>query len=108
MRRIKRSKVVKIDANRLTQDAGATEATKRATGDQRVQKSGVERPADKRDRVEVSPDAQLLTAAHEAAQKAPAIRTELVERLKQKLNSGELGNDADALADRLIDDVLGK
>ena len=107
MRRTRREKVVKIDANRLT-DAGATEAAKRATGDQRVQKSGVERPADKRDRVEVSSDAQLLTAAHDAAQKAPAIRTELVERLKQKLNSGELGKDANKLADRLIDDLLGK
>lgn len=99
---------MKIDGNRPA-DTAATDATKRTITETKVQRGGVDRPAgDNRDRVEVSPDAKLMTAALDAAQKGPAIRTELVERLRQKLNSGELGKDSLKLADRLIDDLLSK
>jgi flagellar biosynthesis anti-sigma factor FlgM len=99
---------VKIDGNRPA-DPGAAEALKRAVSEQRVQRSGVDKTAtDRRDRVEVSPDAQLLKTALDEAQKSPAIRTELVERLREKLNAGELGKDAGKLADRLIDDLLDR
>ena len=99
---------MKIDANRLT-DTAATDAAKRTANEERVQRGNVQRPAGSTsDRVEVSPDAKLLTSALDAAQKAPAIRTELVERLRQKLNSGELGKDSGKLADRLIDDLLNR
>lgn len=98
---------MKIDGNRPA-DTAATDATKRTATEARVQR-GVDRPAaDNRDRVEVSPDAKLMTSALDAAQKSPAIRTELVERLRQKLNSGELGKDSAKLADRLIDDLLNR
>jgi flagellar biosynthesis anti-sigma factor FlgM len=99
---------VKIDGYRPASGTEATEASKKTTDEKRVQRSGADKAGDKRDRVEVSPDAQLLTSALDAAQKAPAIRTELVERLRQKLNSGELGKDSFKLADRLIDDLLEK
>jgi anti-sigma28 factor (negative regulator of flagellin synthesis) len=56
----------------------------------------------------VSADAQLMKTALDEVQKSPAIRTELVERLRQKLNAGEIGNDAGKLADRLIDDLLNR
>jgi len=36
------------------------------------------------------------------------LATELVERMRQKLNSGELGKDSLKLADRLIDDLLDR
>ena len=36
---------------------------------------------------------------------APAIRTELVERMRALLAAGELGNDAGQLADSLIDSI---
>ena len=98
---------MKIDGNRPA-DTAATDATKRTTADTRVQRSGITPARDKSDRVDVSPDAKLMSDALDAAQKSPAIRTELVERLKQKLNSGELGKDSGKLADRLIDDLLGK
>jgi flagellar biosynthesis anti-sigma factor FlgM len=99
---------VKIDGNRPA-DAGAAEALKRAVSEQRAQRAGVDKAAtDRRDRVDVSPDAQLMKTVLEEAQKSPAIRTELVERLRQKLNAGELGNDAGKLADRLIDDLLNR
>jgi flagellar biosynthesis anti-sigma factor FlgM len=73
-----------------------------------VKRSGAGQPGAQRDRVEVSSDAQLLTSAIAATQQAPAIRTELVERLRQKLNAGEIGNDSARLADRIIDDLLNR
>jgi flagellar biosynthesis anti-sigma factor FlgM len=58
------------------------------------------------DRVQLSSDAQLVNSAVRAATDAPAIRPEAVERAKQKLVAGEIGQDAYALADRLIDHLL--
>ena len=98
---------MKIEGNRPSTDTEATEASKKAAGEKQVQRTGVDRTSKATtDRVEVSEDAKLLTSALDAAQKAPAIRTELVERLKQKLAKGEVGNDSAKLADRLIDDLL--
>jgi flagellar biosynthesis anti-sigma factor FlgM len=109
---------MKIDGNRPTQNTEANEASTRTVADRRVQRSGVDRssgdarvPASastKADRVEVSSDARLMTSALTAAHDAPAIRTELVERLRQKLNAGEVGQDSGKLADRLIDDLLNR
>jgi flagellar biosynthesis anti-sigma factor FlgM len=58
------------------------------------------------DRVQVSSDAQLLNTAVKAANDAPEIRPAVVEAAKQKLISGELGADAERLANRLIDHML--
>jgi flagellar biosynthesis anti-sigma factor FlgM len=58
------------------------------------------------DRVDVSSDAQLLNSAVRAANEAPEIRPAVVEAAKQKLISGELGADAERLANRLIDHML--
>lgn len=100
---------MKIEGHRPAQESEATGASQRASGEHRVQRSGVERPAEKpRDRVDVSPDAQLMSAALAATENAPVIRTELVERLRQKLNAGEVGRDSGKLADRLIDDLLNR
>ena len=100
---------MKIDGYRPAQDTEATDASRRTAADQGVKRSGAERPAaSKSDRVEVSEGAQLLASAISAANEAPAVRTDLVERLRQKLNAGEIGNDSARLADRLIDDLLGK
>jgi len=65
------------------------------------------RPADAgADRVELSSDAQLANSAVRAAQEAPAVRREVVERARQKLMAGEIGQDPFKLADRLIDHLL--
>jgi len=58
------------------------------------------------DRVEVSGDAALAAAARRAADQAPNIRQDLVERMRAKLEAGEIGNDHERLADRLIDHLL--
>jgi flagellar biosynthesis anti-sigma factor FlgM len=61
---------------------------------------------DRADRVEVSDDARLLSAAVQAAKSAPETSDAAVERARQKLVSGELGRDAERLADKLIDHLL--
>jgi flagellar biosynthesis anti-sigma factor FlgM len=58
------------------------------------------------DRVQVSEDARLLNAAVQAATSAPVTSETAVERARQKLESGELGKDAERLADKLIDHLL--
>lgn len=58
------------------------------------------------DRVELSSDAALANAAVKAAADAPDVRPEVVERVKKALAAGELGRDADALAQSLIDRML--
>ena len=100
---------MKIDGNRPAQDTQATEASTQTTADRAVKRTGADRPAAaKNDRVEVSSDAQLLAAAIDTAKQTPEVRTELVERLKQKLNSGELDTDSGRLADRILDDLLNR
>jgi flagellar biosynthesis anti-sigma factor FlgM len=59
------------------------------------------------DRFEVSSDARLMSTAMQEASKAPAIRQDVVERARQKLAAGEVGNDPQRLADRMIDSLLG-
>jgi flagellar biosynthesis anti-sigma factor FlgM len=58
------------------------------------------------DRVQVSGDAALAAAARRAADEAPNVRQDLVEKMRAKLSAGEIGNDAERLADRLIDHML--
>jgi flagellar biosynthesis anti-sigma factor FlgM len=100
---------MKIEGNRQTQDTEATEGSRRTTADRGVKRSGTDKTSGaSRDRVEVSADAQLMTSALTATQKSPEVRTELVERLRQKLNAGEIGNDSGRLADRMIDDLLNR
>jgi flagellar biosynthesis anti-sigma factor FlgM len=60
------------------------------------------------DRVDLSNEAQLVNDTFRAAQNAPAIRQDLVERAQKKLAAGEIGNDTMRLADRMIDHLLGR
>lgn len=63
-------------------------------------------PAGTTDRINVSSDARLLNHAVQAANDAPAIRMELVDRAKKLLESGQLGADVDRLADKMIDHMM--
>jgi flagellar biosynthesis anti-sigma factor FlgM len=58
------------------------------------------------DRVQVSDQARLLSAALQAAHEAPDVSEAAIERARQKRDAGELGKDAEKLADRLIDSLL--
>ena len=97
---------MKIQGDRPSgvQDAGQTHQVDKAAQRAQNTRGGV----DAGDRVEVSDDARLLGKAVDAASKAPEIRQDVVDRAKAKLAAGEIGNDADRLADRLIDSLLSK
>ena len=58
------------------------------------------------DRVHVSDQARLLRAAVQAAHEAPDSSEAAIERARQKRDRGELGMDAERLADKLIDSLL--
>ena len=58
------------------------------------------------DRVHVSEQARLLSAALQAAHEAPDSSEAAIERARQKRDRGELGKDAERLADKLIDSLL--
>jgi flagellar biosynthesis anti-sigma factor FlgM len=98
---------MKIDGNRLTSDVDA--ARKADAARTAEKKAETDRAAAaKTDRVEVSKDAQLMTSAVKAAQDAPAVRHDVVERMRKALEAGEIGQDSGRLADRLIDSMLNK
>ncbi|MBI4475689.1 MAG: flagellar biosynthesis anti-sigma factor FlgM [Acidobacteria bacterium] len=58
------------------------------------------------DRVELSADAAFVSGAIRAAASAPDIRQDVVDRLRAKLAAGEIGSDAERLAERIIDSLL--
>ncbi|MCC6163535.1 MAG: flagellar biosynthesis anti-sigma factor FlgM [Acidobacteria bacterium] len=97
---------MKIEGERPSgvHDAGQTRQVDRAA-QERAQQA---RESAGGDRVDVSADAMLLGKALDAASKTPEIRQDVVERAKAKLAAGEIGNDAERLADRLIDSLLSK
>lgn len=98
---------MKIQGERASgaQDAGQTQQVQQAA-QQRAQETRGK--AEGGDRVEVSADARLLGKAVDAANKAPEIRQDVVDRAKAKLEAGQVGNDAGRLADRLIDSLLSR
>ena len=80
----------------------STQATERGrTG--RSDRAGAPATAD---RVHVSDQARLLSAAVQAAHEAPDSSEAAIERARQKRAAGELGKDAERLADKLIDSLL--
>jgi len=58
------------------------------------------------DRMQLSPDAQLLTRATQAAKDVPDIRPEVVEEMREAIATGETGFDPLELADKMLDDLL--
>jgi flagellar biosynthesis anti-sigma factor FlgM len=69
--------------------------------------SGGKTPASvkQKDQLTVSPEARQLQAA---AAEPPAVRPDVVARMRELLNQGQVGNDPAALADSIIDDWLDK
>ena len=101
---------MKIEGNRPNQvsrsdEAQSAQQAERARSGRSEKGRAVEAGAD---RVEVSSDARLMSSALQQAQKAPAIRQDVVERARQKLAAGEVGNDPQRLADRMIDSLLSR
>lgn len=58
------------------------------------------------DAVTVSAEAQLLKTLSDQAAEPPAIRQDVVDRMKALLDAGAIGADPGALADAMIDDLI--
>ena len=58
------------------------------------------------DRVSLSPTARLHTVAHAEAAHAPEVRREMVDAIKQRVDSGEYTVDARKVAEKLVQDEI--
>ena len=58
------------------------------------------------DQLTLSSEAKFMQTVAEKASGEPAVRQDLVDRMKALLDKGQIGDDAGKLADSLIDDVL--
>lgn len=81
-------------------------ATTRTQADRRAEGRGDHAAGAPADRVRVSDEARLLSAAVQAAKDAPDTSEAAIERARAKRDRGELGRDAERLADRMIDSLL--
>lgn len=94
---------IRIDGSKSTHD---TEATRRLESAQKGSQAGAAGKPAEADRLEVSNTAQLLAAALQAANDAPAVRPDAIERGQQLLQSGRLGSDAHALAEAIVNRLI--
>ena len=99
---------MRIDGQTQPADAEAARRLEQTNAADRPSGPGSGRSAGGTDRVEVSSDAQLLAAAIRAADDAPAVRPDAVERARRALEDGTLGRDTNRLADRIIDALLSE
>ena len=56
------------------------------------------------DRISLSPEAMLRTAAHSAATQAPDVRQEKVDAIKERIAAGEYTVDSKKIAEKLLGD----
>ena len=87
------------------QQTAQTEAARLDTTRQNTRTG--DRTGTKTDRLEVSKDAQLVSTALKTASSTPDIRQDVVERARKALEAGQVGNDTQALADKMLDSLLG-
>lgn len=94
---IKNSLLKNVDPYRTTLDAKAEAASARPKDAGESQA-----PAQSGDRVSLSSSALLHTVAHSAASKAPEIRQEKVDALKERVAGGGYTVDAKKVAEKLV------
>ena len=99
---------MRIDGQSQPNDPEAARRLESTTPAERSSGTTAARKAPSGDRVEVSSDAQLVTTALRAAEEAPSIRAEAVERARKALEDNRVGTDSNRLADRIIDSLLGE
>ncbi len=97
---------MKIDNDKPNPLSGQTDSLNPTSG---VGPSGAaakpSAPVNRGDQLTLSPEAQLLKAAADAAGD-PAVRADVVARMRALVADGKIGDDASRLAEALIDDVL--
>jgi flagellar biosynthesis anti-sigma factor FlgM len=97
---------LKIDSTRTNLDPSLQ--SERTDSAKRAEAAAADRiAAEKRtDAVQLSPEARLTARAVAAGNQPAAVRADVVERAKKLLASGELGNDANRLADAILDRTI--
>jgi flagellar biosynthesis anti-sigma factor FlgM len=96
---------MKIEGNGQNLESVAAQRADRVTIGRGKQAPGAGASQDI-DRVQVSDSAVLAATVRRAADETPDIRQDLVEKMRAKLAAGEIGADAERLADRMIDHLL--
>lgn len=96
---------MKIEHDKLSLPTAGTDTASRSTGvaanaNAAGRTAGQAMPQG--DALTLSPELQSLHAAARAAAEAPAVRSEVVARMRALLESGGVGQDGAALADALI------
>ena len=95
---IKNSLLKQVDPYRSKID------TKTDAASGRARNSGEAAPSQAQgDRVSLSPSAIMHTAAHTAASRAPEIRQEKVDTIKDRLSNGEYTIDSKHIAKKLLE-----
>lgn len=97
---------MKIEHDKLSLQTGGTEAPARPVGVAGGTGAAAPASASRGDLFTVSPELRQMRAALQAAQDQPAVRADLVARMRELLEQGELGRDAGKLADALIDGAV--
>lgn len=98
---------MRIDGYVITHDAPATDVTRRADQDGPARPGGPPAtPAGSTDRVELSRDSALVTAALQLASDASGVRADRVETGREMLKAGRVGADPVLLADAMLNDLL--
>lgn len=90
---------MRIDASGLYPSRKAGDATGEAQ--QRQEATALERS--RADQVSVSPQARLIALARVALDETPAVRGEVVDAARQRLQSGEASWDGQSIAGAIID-----
>lgn len=97
---------MKIEPNAANVDPAAAKLVEKAVG---LGAPGASRAAQATgDAVHLSPEARLVTEAREVANDLPIVRVDVVAKLRERFEAGQVGQDPAALADAIIDDLLGE
>jgi negative regulator of flagellin synthesis FlgM len=96
---------MKIEGSTPNLESVAAQRSDRINADRAKQSYGASTTQDT-DRVQVSDSAALAASAMKAANETPDIRKDVVEQMRAKLAAGDVGADAERLADRMIDHML--
>jgi flagellar biosynthesis anti-sigma factor FlgM len=97
---------MKIENDRSGALAGADGVGRTANDPSGAARTAPQSGAPRADQLTLSPEARLLQAAADASSSEPAIRQDVVDRMRELVDAGKVGNDPDALAGAIVDDWL--
>ena len=87
-------------------DVASTSKTERADKSQKAKKGEVSPGASESVRAEISSKAKDLAKSKAVAESAPDVREDKVAELKKRIEGGKYKVDADAIANKLVDEHL--